>query len=79
MLFGITGGANASVSDRSSISTVHDLDLPARADLFSMLDDLSHVAGLDPCNLHDLARVSWAGSVTMQQMLGNLSRRQLGK
>ena len=46
-------------------STVHDLDLPRKADrLIHDLYDLAHVAGWEPFNLHDLAHVSWVGSVS---------------
>ena len=60
-------------------TTVHDLDLPGRADIFPILHDLhdlyylydlydlydiAHVAGWDPYSLlHDLAHISWVGSV----------------
>ena len=49
-------------------TTVHDLDLPGRADIFPIcydlydLYDLAHVAGWKPYNLHDLliiGHISW--------------------
>ena len=47
----------------SHYTTVHDPDLPGRADIFPFLRDLAHVAGWEPCNLRDLTHLSWAGSV----------------
>ena len=54
-------------------TTVHDLDLPGRADryipdLYNLYDlydlyDLAHVSGWEPQKLHDLGHVSWVGSV----------------
>ena len=46
---------------------------------FSILYDLSHAAGWEPYNLHDLARISWAGSVCTinLQILHNLAQRQV--
>ena len=43
------------------------------------LYDLAHVAGWEPCNLHDLGQVSWVGSVLIctVQILQNLSQRQV--
>ena len=74
-----TRTARWSVSYRSSIlTTVHDLDLPGRADLFPILYDLAHVARWDPYNLNDLTDFSWVGSVYMQ-ILYKLSRRQVSR
>ena len=42
---------------------LYDLHLPGRADLFPVLYDLAHVAGWEPYSLHELANVSWVGSV----------------
>ena len=49
--------------DLYDLFQLHDLDLPGKADRLSILCDLAHVAGWEPYNLHDLARVSWVGLV----------------
>ena len=48
---------------------LHNLDLPGGADILLMcVNDLAHVAGWEPYNLHYLleGRVSWVGSVVLQ-------------
>ena len=40
--------------DLYDLHDLYDLDLPGRADLFSIPHDLPHFVGSDPLNLHDL-------------------------
>ena len=40
-------------------------------DLYDLYD-LAHVAGWEPCNLHDLGLVSWVGPVWTIQILYNI-------
>ena len=47
-----------------------------KVDIFPILCELAHVVVWDPCNLYDLARVSWVASVLRMQILHNLSQRQ---
>lgn len=58
--------------------SLHDLDI-SEADLLPIwyLLEVVHVAGWDPCNPHDLAKVSWVGPVYYVQIMYNLSQWQV--
>ena len=51
------------IIDSRYSTTVHDPDLPCRADrCIPDLHDLPRVYGWEPCNLHNLSHLSWVGS-----------------